>query len=156
LTDVKGVFAEHAVDRIFSSDLIKELQALTDSPWADWNKGRGLTTNGLARLLKPFGVSSKTMRIDGTLAKGYTFESLLDAFNRYIPCAPSVTPLQTNNINKLNQNQSVTLEINATDENQDNQLSLLHCYSVTDELEGALVNKGVDIETARKWETGTI
>jgi len=132
LSDIQGVFEEHSAVRIFSSDLVEQLQALSDSPWSDWNKGRGLSTNGLARLLKPFRVTSKTIRIGENLAKGYTLESFKDTFKRYIPPNSSVTPLQPNGFNKLDGNQNVTQDLNVTGGNQDNPLNSYNCYGVTD------------------------
>ena len=70
LGDIKGVFEAGNLGRIFSNDLVEALKDLPESPWADWSRGKGLTTNWLGRLLKPFGVKSKTMRIDDNRFKG--------------------------------------------------------------------------------------
>jgi hypothetical protein len=156
LADIRGIFDGHSVTRIFSGALVERLQALSDSPWADWNRGKGLTTNGLARLLKPFGVTSKTMRIDGDLAKGYTLESLQDAFNRYIPTDPNVTPLQPNDYSSLYENQNVTQDYNVTDENNNKHLNLFDCYDVTDEKGANQENEEFCAEKAEKWEAGSI
>jgi len=93
---------------------------------------RGLSTNGLARFLKPFGIKSKNMRIGDDLYKGYTLESFTDSFKRYIPPISSVTPSQSNNINNLGENQNVTQDNDVTDEECNNQLNLFNCYDVTD------------------------
>ncbi|MCK4518003.1 DUF3631 domain-containing protein [Candidatus Babeliales bacterium] len=134
LYDIKDIFKSHQKDRVFSDALVKALIEKKESPWCDWSRGKGLTQNGLARLLKPFGVKSKTMRIGENLRKGYELEDFGDAFKRYIPLISpisSVTPLQGNNINELDAKQSVTDNNSVTDEKLDNQLNLKDCYDVT-------------------------
>lgn len=133
LFDIRCIFESQNIERIFSKNLVDELNGLTESPWADWNRGKGLTPNALARLLKPFGIESATMRIDADLLKGYRKKSFTDAFTRYIPPDATVTTLQSNNFNDLEQNQSVTSKYNVTEEKQDNDLKSLDCYVVTDE-----------------------
>ncbi len=140
LQDIQDIFDSHLGERIFSDDLVEALKDKKESPWCDWNRGKGLTQNGLARQLKPFSIKSKTMRIGENLKKGYELDSFNDAFKRYIPLIPpisSVTPLQDNNINELDAKQSVTDKNDVTDEKQDNLLNLKDCYDVTDEKGGA-------------------
>jgi predicted heme/steroid binding protein len=48
-------------------------------------KGKEITEAWLARQLRPYEVSSKSMWIDGESAKGYEMSDLEDAFQRYIP-----------------------------------------------------------------------
>lgn len=134
LKDIQAIFKDR--ERIFSDDLVEELNSLKESPWCDWRRGKGLTQNGLARLLKPFNIHSKTMRIGDDRRNGYELSAFKDAFKRYIPLAPpisTVTTGQPNNINKIDENQSMTRKNSVTDEKQDNQLNLLGCHNVTDE-----------------------
>jgi len=137
LEDIRDIF--NNTGRIFSSDIVDALKDKLDRPWSDWNRGKGLTQNILGRLLNPFGVKSKNMRINEDLKKGYELDSFKDAFRRYIPYpspAPpvsSVTPLQDYNINSLEVNQSITNKNDVTDGKQGNQLKIPGCYEVTDE-----------------------
>ena len=133
LTDIRDIFEKQVAERVFSRDLVEFLNLLTESPWSDWSRGKGLSTNGLSRLLKPFGVTPKTLRIDGDLAKGYGLESFKDVFKRYIPGNSSVTTEQPYDINRLWDKTSVTQKMDVTDENKDNHLNSLDCYAVTDE-----------------------
>jgi putative DNA primase/helicase len=135
LVDIKEIFESKNIDRIFSKNLVDKLNDLTESPWADWNRGKGLTTNAMARHLKPFNIEPKTMRIDADRYKGYTLDSFQDAFNRYITPIPTVTPGQLNDFNNLDENPTVTQKINVTDEKQGNNLKLLGCHPVTDEIQ---------------------
>jgi hypothetical protein len=156
LADIRDIFEVRSVDRIFSKDLIEALKELTESPWSDWNNGKGLTTNGLSRLLKPFGVQPKTVRIDADRYKGYTLKSFQDAFNRYIPHDSSVTPCQFNDFNSLGDNQIVTQDSDVTDEKFDKQLNLFDCHGVTAEIANIQGKEGVDLNKHQVWEAGTI
>ena len=82
LGDIRKVFM--AEDRLSSTDLINRLIALHEAPWCDL-RGKPLTPNKLAGLLKDFGAKSKDVRIDGTVLKGYTRESFADPWSRYLP-----------------------------------------------------------------------
>ena len=41
LEDIKEIFDASIFDKISSDDLVEKLKGMTESPWADWNKGRG-------------------------------------------------------------------------------------------------------------------
>ena len=119
LKDIQDIFVSHRGERIFFDDLVEALTDKKESPWCDWNRGKGLTQNGLARLLKSFSVKSKTIRIGEDIRKGYELNSFEDAFKRYILITlpvSNVTPLQTNNINELDENQNFTDINKVTDE----------------------------------------
>jgi putative DNA primase/helicase len=156
LRDIQEVFQSHPGERVFSEDLVEALKDKKESPWVDWNRGKGLTQNGLARLLKPFGVHSKTMRIAEDRKKGYELDGFKDAFQRYIPSLSpitpisSVTPRQTNNNNGLDANQTVTRKNDVTDKKQDNQLNLFDCHTVTDEKGG--MGKGKENTDMPVWK----
>ena len=81
LGDIRKVFM--AEDQISSTDLINRLIALDEAPWGNF-RGKPLTPNNLARLLKNFEVISKNVRIDGSVLKGYTRESFADPWSRYL------------------------------------------------------------------------
>lgn len=85
LEDVKQIFLDSKVERISTADLLRALEKLEESPWADWH-GKSLTARGLARLLAPHGIRSGTVRLaDGTTPKGYKREDFEDAWKRYVP-----------------------------------------------------------------------
>ena len=85
LSDIRNIFDGTDEDKISSAALLTKLKEIETSPWADWGKGKGLTPNGLSRLLKPFGISPRTIRLGDSTPKGYLRESLVDAFERYLP-----------------------------------------------------------------------
>jgi len=84
LGDIRAVLG--GSDRISSNDLCNALAEIEEAPWADSNKGKPLSPNGLARLLKPFGIASRTIRFaSGETAKGYYRASFEEDWTRYLP-----------------------------------------------------------------------
>ena len=137
LADIRQILDDRGVDRIFSDDIVTALKDIEDHPWADWGRGKGLSQNGLARLLRPYKIHSKTIRIGDDRRKGYDRKNLEDAFKRYlvpIPPISTVTPCQTNDFNNLDNEQSVTSADGVTDEKQYKHLDLFDCHDVTDEI----------------------
>jgi putative DNA primase/helicase len=80
LADIRVIFAEKGADHLSSADLVEALVALEGHPWAEW-KGKAITQNGLARLLKPFGISP--------VKRTYELFQFDDAFERYLPQDPN-------------------------------------------------------------------
>ncbi len=133
LADIKDVFEARKADRISTVDLLFDLHAMEERPWPEWNKGKPISARQISTKLKPFGISSKTMRIGcGKPQKGYALEDFEDVFQRYLSDL-SVTTLQPNQINGLNGNVIRNTTQNVTDENALETLKNNHCYDVTDE-----------------------
>jgi putative DNA primase/helicase len=134
LADIRQVFAKLKVDRIFSATLVTELVSDEEGRWASYGEaGRPIKARQVARLLSDFGIRPQALRGEKVL-KGYLRESFTDAFTRYLPDPPilSVTPKQTNDINRLHEKRSVTNEMAVTDRNQHKPLKNNECYGVTD------------------------
>lgn len=71
-------------DAMFTTTILRELADMEEAPWGDL-RGKPLDARGLANYLRPYGVKSQTVRISDLTAKGYTVESLWDAWRRYPP-----------------------------------------------------------------------
>jgi len=94
LRDIQGVYHDNGRDRLASVDLCNLLVLLEERPWGTWKHGKPMTPVQLSRLLKPFGVASKTIRLEGQgTARGYHLEDFADAFDRYIPSLTQENPL---------------------------------------------------------------
>jgi hypothetical protein len=89
LEDIGRVFDERRVERLHSEDLVGHLVKLEERPWADWRHGKPITATGLSRLLKPFRIKSKQMKLSGTNRHGYELSDFRDAFDRYLPAPPA-------------------------------------------------------------------
>jgi hypothetical protein len=74
--------------------LVHGLHAMSDAPWSDFSYGKPLSTRGLAKLLKPFGIRPKDIKFEKT-AKGYYSTDFDDAFRRYLPPQPTETGATT-------------------------------------------------------------
>jgi len=101
LSDIKGIFDDQEGKAIFSVDLARMLSCLEERPWSEWQKNKAITTIALARLLKPFGIKPKQIRVEKINRNGYYYDAFKDAFDRYI-VAPDVlasTTLQARDTN---------------------------------------------------------
>jgi hypothetical protein len=96
LADIKAILDEQQTDRMASEELCQMLVAIEGRPWADW-KGKPLTKNQLARLLKPFHVVPDTVRVGIKTPKGYYRHQFDDVWTRYLPPAGVNQPQQGNN-----------------------------------------------------------
>lgn len=76
LGDIRDVFEKRSVQRISSEDLVLALVGLEERPWAEYSGGKSVTKAKLARLLSPFGVVSRTIRLpDGRTPKDICWSS---------------------------------------------------------------------------------
>jgi hypothetical protein len=99
LVDIKTAFNDRETDRLFSADVCEALVAMEGRPWADW-KGKQLTPNQLARLLKAFGVTPENMRAGNKVLKGYHRNRFEAAWDRYV-AGDVNNPLQRYNTDEL-------------------------------------------------------
>jgi Protein of unknown function (DUF3631) len=83
LKDIRRVFGDAEVIR--SADLVAQLAADPERPWADWRHGRALTPKQLGGLLRPFGICSETIGPLGAQAKGYKRVHFEEAWDLYCP-----------------------------------------------------------------------
>ena len=86
LAGIRAVFVDRAAERVPTSDLLEALRADDEAPWDDWH-GKGLRAEGLAYLLRPYGIRSHQMKIAGVNVRGFDRDQFTDAFDRYLPSA---------------------------------------------------------------------
>ncbi len=93
LADIRAAFVAKGVDRLSSDELATFLGSLDDRPWPEYRGGKPISKTQVARLLKPLGVSSGTIRLpDGSTPKGYYLTAFRDPFARYLPAENATTP----------------------------------------------------------------
>jgi ferritin-like protein len=73
-------------DMLTTDDLIKKLLELDESPWADLH-GKSIDPRGLSKLLKPFGIEPKTIRVGSSTPRGYLRQDFINSWNRYLPAS---------------------------------------------------------------------
>jgi len=108
LKDLKMIFhgdpedpADEGCDSISSADLVLALNNKEDRPWADYNSGKGISTNQVARLIKAFGIpTNRTVRKGKETFKGYLAEWFNDDFERYLHRDPPDDQSQQSQDNK--------------------------------------------------------
>jgi putative DNA primase/helicase len=100
LHDMHALFERRGA-RIPTQAILDVLHAMDDRPWPEWRQGKPITAQQLARLLKPFGIASTTIRMDsGQTPKGFKRESFIDAFSRYLPDLAATPPQVLENCEK--------------------------------------------------------
>jgi Protein of unknown function (DUF3631) len=81
LADIKTIFEERGASAIMTSHLTNMLVA---DGWADWY-GRGINATDIANLLRPYGISSRSVREGDATGKGYRHDDFVSAWSRYLP-----------------------------------------------------------------------
>jgi hypothetical protein len=84
LADIRTVFQTKGSDRLSTMELLTDLAEIEASPWAEFNHGKPLTPTTLARLLRPFDILPRDVRVDSRVLKGYEREGFGDAWMRYL------------------------------------------------------------------------
>jgi hypothetical protein len=108
LENGRTVLRATTLDRISSADLVTQLTAIEERPWAEWKAGKPITQNGLARILGKFEIIPQTIRLHvGQTAKGYYRSAFEDVFSYYL-ASQTVTTSQLNNDGPCDALQSVT------------------------------------------------
>lgn len=84
LKDLREAFAQTDADRLSTSEILTTINSNQDRPWGGWSNGRGLNSQTLSRLLRPFGIQPQNIRLEDNVVKGYLRESLQEPWERYL------------------------------------------------------------------------
>jgi hypothetical protein len=84
LGDLRSAFGTDR--RLATATLLDRLAALDDMQWADQLDGKSDKARGswLARKLRPYGISSRTLRIGDSTPRGYEAGDFADTWRRYL------------------------------------------------------------------------
>ncbi len=82
LADLRDVFGDR--DAMHGETILGALHGIPEAPWGDYF-GRPMNARDMAKLLKPYIVSSTDVKVDGVNKKGYRREHLHDPWTRYLP-----------------------------------------------------------------------
>ena len=85
LSDVAEILDRWGGASISSKDLLQELVSDDESPWAEWRRGEPITTRGIAKLLKEFGIRPTRDRN----GRFYRVADLREACDRYLEAPPN-------------------------------------------------------------------
>lgn len=96
LRDIRDLFDRLDVDRIPSEGVVLALGQMEERPWQEWGRtNKPITARAVARLLKPFGVKPRQMKVGGDKVRGYKRDWFEDAWTRYVPGSDAPTGLAT-------------------------------------------------------------
>ena len=90
LKDLRELFDRDGGDRLATTFILDALHGMDDRPWPEYKQLKPITSNQLAKLLKPFGIRPRQKRRRGEGRKGkpmrgYWRSMFDDAFSRYLP-----------------------------------------------------------------------
>jgi hypothetical protein len=101
LAAMRAIFGDAEV--ISTATATATLNHDDDLPFGDYRRGAGLDGRGLARLLKPFGIRSRGVRIGSATPRGYRRDDFTDGWERYCktpaPRTDAVYPQQAQQAN---------------------------------------------------------
>ena len=101
LMDIQQVFASKNVTRLSTASLILALIEDQELLWNTYNRGKPLTPSQLAKQLRPYNITSKTVQFGhSNTLKCYDLSQFTDAFARYL--APAESPSQGNDAPESN------------------------------------------------------
>ena len=90
LSSIRKAFDEQ--DRITTAALLSIVNEDEELPFGGWREGKGLDGRTVAKLLKPYGVRPRTIKLeDGTTAKGYLREQFSEAWERWLTTTPDLS-----------------------------------------------------------------
>jgi Protein of unknown function (DUF3631) len=72
------------VTKLATSAILSSLRGLDEAPWGDLH-GKPIDSRALAKLLRPYDVSSKVIRVGESTPRGYDRADLHEAWARYTP-----------------------------------------------------------------------
>jgi hypothetical protein len=84
LSDIRELFGAEIPEIAASEKLVERLRDLEGRPWSDY-RGRGLTANAMAHMLRRYNIRPSNYRKENRVRKGYRGAQFNDAFARYLP-----------------------------------------------------------------------
>jgi hypothetical protein len=87
LEDMREIFDGR--EAVHTGEILEALLDREDRPWLEWKSGKPITGRGVARLLEPYGIRPKQLRLDGENRNGYTSDMFKEAFMRYLSSTTS-------------------------------------------------------------------
>ena len=130
LRDLAELFASRGADRMSSSEIVGDLIVMEERPWAEWRHGKPLTAQTVAKLMRPFSVKAKALKLRGAMARVYLRADVEAAAARYASQPATLKPINKNN--GLQDTQPATLDAKVADLNPDNPLKTNEGFRVAD------------------------
>lgn len=87
LQGIRTALADRAA--ITTDEILEAVNKDETLPFGHWNERRGLDNLGLGRMLKPYGLKAKSVRVGSRTFKGHNRAALGEIFARYLPADPT-------------------------------------------------------------------
>ncbi|HWY53077.1 MAG TPA: DUF3631 domain-containing protein [Terriglobales bacterium] len=91
LSDIRNIFYEKDAADLPSKELADALSKIEGRPWPAWDHSGPITPNALARLLAPFDIFPRNLRIGRSVVKGYKQVCFSESWSRYLTPLASVS-----------------------------------------------------------------
>jgi putative DNA primase/helicase len=98
LEDLQRLFTSNKCEQqghgLSSSEIAAALGQMEGRPWPEFSQGKPITTRGIAKLLKPWSIFPKQVKVRGGNwgPNGYEPSQFRGAFKRYLPESPQKSP----------------------------------------------------------------
>jgi hypothetical protein len=89
LADIREALADRT-SPIPTSELLEELTTVEEAPWGDL-RGKPLDARRLAKMLRPYGIKPKVIRVGAATPRGYAPDDFTDAWLRYCSYTPEIS-----------------------------------------------------------------
>jgi hypothetical protein len=83
LRDIRTIFDEKKWLKLHSETIVEHLVEMDDRPWPEWKHGKPMTKASLNKLLKPYKIKSRQIKILQVNRYGYERGQFQDAWKRY-------------------------------------------------------------------------
>jgi Protein of unknown function (DUF3631) len=84
LKDLKKLFKRGGGQNLASVGIVHALTKMEGQPWADFDRGQPITASKIAKLLRPFKIRPRQVRVGATKTQGYKAEQFTWVFKRYL------------------------------------------------------------------------
>jgi Protein of unknown function (DUF3631) len=78
------VFKRENGSNLASAGIAHSLNQMESRPWPDFNRGAPITPTNIAKLLKPFKIFPRQVRVGSVRALGYKSDQFKYVFKRYL------------------------------------------------------------------------
>lgn len=151
LRDLAELFASRGADRMSSSEIVGDLIVMEERPWSEWRHGKPLTAQTVAKLMKPFSVKTRALKLRGSMARVYLRADVEAAAARYASQPATLQPVNENN--GLEDKQPATLDAKVADLKPNNPLKTNEGCRVADlEPDAGGYTHDADLHDPDSWQ----
>ncbi|MCY1439522.1 hypothetical protein D9M71_557580 [compost metagenome] len=141
LASIRDAFDSKCAGSLATRVLLDTLAEDEEAPWAEWNRGKPVTANQLAKHLSEFGIKPTTIRIGSRTPKGYRREQFEETFTRYLSVdtpKATATPQQPSSHATCNGVEAATLNTAVAEQSRTNAWNHGGCCGVADQKGGQI------------------